>query len=77
MAVVEEPELADEELLGEATLAKLSPKLEQFQDVELVLDEEELLKTDEPVMDGVELEELAEEIEEIVAEDVAAEDEEN
>jgi small subunit ribosomal protein S2 len=31
--VAEERELTDEELLGEATLAKLSPKLEQYQEI--------------------------------------------
>jgi len=76
-AAAEEPELADEELLGEATLAKLSPKLEQFQEIEQVLDEEELSKTDEPLINEEEVEELAEEMEEIVEKDVAAEGEEN
>ncbi len=39
-AVGEEPELADEELLGEATLAKLSGKLEIFDEDILPLEEE-------------------------------------
>lgn len=68
--LVEEPELGDEELLGEATLAKLSPKrsitIESDADVEAIISqvaiEEELEETGEVVVDDTAVsDELAEE----------------
>jgi small subunit ribosomal protein S2 len=63
--MAEEPELADEDLLGEATLQKLKTMTKEEEKVEdeeiaedLVVEEEE---TEEPAIDDEELEELAEE----------------
>ncbi len=65
MALVEEPELSDEELLGEATLAKL-PSREQDREEEVVEEElaEEAEEQIEQEEDLVGEEELAEEAEE-------------
>jgi len=56
--VAEEPELADEELLGESTLAKLTPKGGRFvfdeEEVVVVVDEEEVVAVEEEVVAGEE-----------------------
>jgi small subunit ribosomal protein S2 len=46
VAYAEEPELSDEELLGEATLAKLAPKTPLFIEEDEVLEEDEALEQD-------------------------------
>jgi small subunit ribosomal protein S2 len=73
MRMPEEPELADEELLGEATLAKLTPKASVYDTAEA----EETATVEEPaeIEETAEVEETAavdelEEAEEIEAEDV-------
>jgi small subunit ribosomal protein S2 len=70
-AGVEEPELADEELLGEATLAKLTPRVEMF------LEEEQLGNVEEA--EGEEVEDLEfeeEELEEEISSEVESAEEE-
>jgi small subunit ribosomal protein S2 len=62
MAGVEEPELSDEELLGAATLAKLSSKLNVTEYAEEVLDEVEVT--------GGEVEEAEAEAEEVIQAEV-------
>jgi len=82
MALVEEPELSDEELLGEATLAKL-PSREQDREEEVVEEElaeeaEEQIEQEEDLVGEEELAEEAEEQieqeEELVGEDELAEE---
>jgi small subunit ribosomal protein S2 len=61
-AFAEEPELSDEDLLGEATLAKIAPKPRPYSDEEEIEDlEEEIEDSDE---EGIEEEEEGEEEEE-------------
>lgn len=55
MPLIEEPELSDEELLGEATLAKLTPR------EELSVEEEEIVEVSEELVEEAEEEELPEE----------------
>jgi hypothetical protein len=66
--MVEEPELGDEELLGEATLAKLSPKrsitIESDEDVDAIIEQVAIVETEETaeiveVEDSVESDETA------------------
>lgn len=66
-AVVEEPELADEELLGEATLAKLSSRVKEVTDEAM---EEELSGLAELVVDEAGETEVNEFVEEEVAEEI-------
>jgi small subunit ribosomal protein S2 len=76
MAGAEEPELTDEELLGAATLAKISSRLNVADIAELVTVPEELIDAtdlEELVAEDLEAEELEEEEEEIEDELVAEE----
>jgi small subunit ribosomal protein S2 len=68
MACTEEPELSDEELLGEATLAKISPRLgiAEFEEEEEVIEDEF-----EDIEEEIEAE--VEELEELEADEVEAE----
>lgn len=58
-AYIEEPELADEDLLGEATLAKIAPKLRAFAEEDI----EEILAVEEELDEWREEEEEEEEFE--------------
>jgi small subunit ribosomal protein S2 len=76
--MAEEPELADEDLLGEATLQKLktmTKEEEKVEDEEIAADldvEEE--ETEEPAIDDEELEELEEEAQDEEVEEVVEEE---
>jgi small subunit ribosomal protein S2 len=87
MAIAEEPELSDEELLGEATLAKLptrgKPLLEDIEEEILIGEEAELEEVEEEVeeldeieLEEIELEEIEVEIEDEIEEEVEEEVEE-
>jgi hypothetical protein len=77
-AYVEEAELSDEELLGEATLAKLAPKtiiITSDEDIPAVTEELEIEEELEEVEEEEELEEV-EELEEFEEFEEAAEENE-
>jgi small subunit ribosomal protein S2 len=69
MAGAEEPELSDEELLGAATLAKISPRLSvaEFEE-EVIADEIEDLEVEEEEVEDAVLEIEEEEVEDTVLE---------
>jgi len=73
MTGAEEPELSDEELLGAATLAKISPRLSvaEFEE-EVIEDEFENLEVEEAEVEEVEVEDL--EVEEAEVEEAEVED---
>jgi small subunit ribosomal protein S2 len=66
MAGAEEPELSDEELLGAATLAKISPKLSVTEyEEDIIEDVLEDLEVEEEVAQAEDVEELEVEVEEL------------
>lgn len=73
MAISDEPELSDEELLGEATLAKLPSRQMETEDGDAgVEDELEVGETNDVEVETEELDEVIIEAEEIVEEEVPA-----
>jgi len=72
---LEEPELSDEELLGEATLAKLTPQVRAFDDDEDFEEEEEYEEEDEDLEEEELEEEDFEDEEELEEEDFEEEEE--
>jgi len=75
-AMAEEPELSDEELLGEATLAKIPSRGSDTEDIEEELDLEEDEDEEEEIEDLKDEDEEEEEEEEEEIEDLEDEDEE-